>query len=151
MKQLFMIALFTVMLASGCSGHDGTGKKATLNPETKAEIARLLSIQKGKTVEFQASGSIAEWTPDGRAKIQELLDGILPTLTVTAKLPAGTRTDWAHVYARYEQDLVLYIPVKTKNAEHNIVARAHGEWYSLSGDKQKVGQLLDWASAQSIY
>ncbi|TMV52144.1 hypothetical protein FE783_04155 [Paenibacillus mesophilus] len=151
MKQLLMITIFTVMLASGCSGHDRTGKKASLDPETKDEIARLLAIHTGKSAELQASGSIAEWTPGGRAKIQELLDGILPTLTVTARLPSGTKTDWAHVYARYEQDLILYFPVKTKNAERNIVAQVHDGWYSLTGDKQKVGQLLDWASAQSIY
>jgi hypothetical protein len=149
MKQLFMITLFTVILASGCSGNEGTS--ASLNSETKEEIAGLLAMQKGKTPEFQANGSIAEWTPGGRAKIQELLDGILPTLTVTGKLPAGTKTDWAHVYARYDQNLILYIPVKTKTAEQNIVAQVNGSWYALTGDKQKVGQLLDWASTQSIF
>ncbi|MEF3304937.1 hypothetical protein [Paenibacillus sp. GYB003] len=139
-----------LLLASGCGARAGAGKSAPPDDAAKAELAGYVAAVAGKTPEFQADRSIAEWSPEGRAIIRELLDGVLPTLAVTGKLPAETKTDWAHVYARYSDDFTLYVPVKSRHPEQRIVARMNGAWYSLSADGKQVARLLDWASTQSI-
>lgn len=146
-----MVGMIAVVLASGCAAQGRTGTDISLSAAENREVASLISENAGGTPYFQSSASIAEWSPEGLAIIRELMDGVLPTLNVTGKLPADTSAAPDHIFARYGDGVTFYFPIKSKTPERQIVAHIQGQWYSVSGDKQKVARLLKWASTQSIY
>ncbi|PYI55427.1 hypothetical protein [Paenibacillus flagellatus] len=144
--------LLLLPITAGCGDDDRGVRTETLDPAEKAEASGIVAGMVGRTPDFQSNRAIAEWTPDGRAAIQRLMDDVLPTLAVSGKLTDGdAKSIGDHVYARYgDNEFVLYVPVQRKNPERSMIAQIGGGWYAVTGGRGPVDRLLEWAASQSI-
>lgn len=98
-------------------------------------------------IDIQPNDARLNWASEGKEKIKELSDSLLPTVTIQGML--GSEKPKSYIEITYDEFKII-VPRGTENPEKKmaLIRADDPKVISIKGDKEKVKDVIRWLESQ---
>ncbi len=97
--------------------------------------------------DFQESNRVAEWTLNAGSTMNQLSDRLLLSLAPKKKITDAEKIlSKSHLYIKYHDGFIVYIPSHVLDPEKNILVFWNGSYYLAETDKEHVQAIYNFIS-----